>query len=403
MKILIVCQYYYPEQFQINEIAPELVKRGHDVTVLTGLPNYPGGKIYSGYKKRKKRIENKDGVDIIRCFEIGRGNNPISLICNYISYMLSAGLKIGRLKKNFDAILVYQLSPITMAFPAIKLKKKRGIPILLYCLDLWPESARAHVSNTNGLLYKQITKISKKAYSACDRIAVTSLPFIEYLNVTHNIEIERMTYLPQHGNDAYLNLDLSSIDNEIIDFMYAGNIGAGQCVDVIIRAAALIKDRNDFKVHIVGYGSKYDEVAALSKELGVEDKVIFYGQQKTDKMPEFYKKADVLLLTLRGDNFVGNTLPGKLQMYMTTGKPILAAINGAASQVIAEAKAGLCAAAGDFEGLAKNMLYYICNADEFKNCGENARSYFSAHFTKKTFIDDLEKELYSLTDINENK
>ena len=396
MKLLIISQYYYPEQFLINEISPELAKDGHEVTVLTGLPNYPVGKIYDGYTHKEKRVETIKGVKVIRCFEIGRHHSPVTLILNYISYMFSASMRVCRINEKFDAVFVYQLSPVTMAMPAIKLKKKQKIPILLYCLDLWPESAKAHMKNENGVLYKAIQAMSKKIYESCDKIAVTSLPFVDYLHREHSVEKERCIYLPQHADDKYLSLDLDSENNGIADFMYAGNLGAGQRVDVIIRAAAMLRDRKDFLIHIVGYGSQYAELTELAQKLNISDRIIFYGQQRSVDMPSFYKKADVLLLTLRGNNFVGNTMPGKLQTYMTTGKPILGAINGASQQVIRESGAGKCVDSGDYKGLAGIMLEYIEHPSDFQTCGAGAKKYFEKNFTKKIFMERLECELQNL-------
>ena len=154
MKILIVTQYYYPEQFQINEIAPELVRRGHEVTVLTGLPNYPQGDIYPGYKRiRRERIQ---GVEIIRVPIHPRKHGPFHLMWNYVSFAVNGKRAAKKVPEDFDIILSYQLSPVTSLYPAITYKKKHGTPILNYCLDIWPESAQAHVWTDKGLLYRLI-------------------------------------------------------------------------------------------------------------------------------------------------------------------------------------------------------------------------------------------------------
>lgn len=391
MKILIVCQYYWPEQFLINEIAPQLVKHGHEVTVLTGLPNYPTGIVPDEYKNGK-RDEIIDGVRVIRTYEKGRGKGKVDMILNYLSYMVSASCKAKKLNK-FDLVLCYQLSPITMLAPAIAYKKKHHVPILTYCLDIWPESAQAHIGR--GKLYGMIAKYSRRLYQKCDRIAVTSEPFISYLNKVNGIPMEKLVYIPQHANGEMFECDLSAEDNGIADFMFAGNLGKGQKIETIVYAASKIKDKQ-FLVHIVGDGSMKVELEQLADTLGVKDKVIFYGQQSRDKMPEWYRKADALLITLRGNNFVGNTMPGKLQTYMTTGKPIFGAINGAAMQVINEAQCGACVPAEDAAGLAKIMLDYIDNPEKYAGCGENARRYFQQQFTMDVFMDRLEKEIKSL-------
>jgi glycosyltransferase involved in cell wall biosynthesis len=398
MKILVVCQMYYPEQFLINDIAPALVKRGHDVTVLTGLPNYPEGKVPQEYKWGRKRNEVIDGVKVIRCFEIGRHSGRISLILNYLSFELSANYKARFMPDSFDVVLSYQLSPILMTCPAIIYKKNHNAPVLLYCLDIWPESAKAHVKNDKGFLYKGIAKFSRSIYQNCDKIAVTSEPFIEYMKKVNGIPENKLCYIPQHADDRLLTEDLSAPDNHIADFMFAGNLGHGQTIEVIVKAAGILKNRNDFKVHIVGDGSRIEALKELAKTEGVEDKVIFHGRYPHSEMHQLYKMADALLITLRGNNFVGNTMPGKLQVYMTTGKPIFGAINGAARDVIKEAECGACVASGDYEGLAMLMKDFIENPHNYNECGKKAREYFKANFTKEIYINRLETKLKNLTE-----
>lgn len=393
MRILIVSQYYYPEQFQINEIAPELVRRGHEVTVLTGLPNYPQGEIYPGYETvRREEIE---GVEVIRIPIHPRKHGPVHLLWNYVSFARQGVKEAKKLPEDFDIILSYQLSPVTSLYPAVTYRKKHGTPLLNYCLDIWPESAQAHLHSDKGPVYGAICRISKKLYRQCDHIAVTSRPFIDYLSEKNGIDPERMSYIPQHADDSYLFLDLAAEENGVADFMFAGNLGKGQRIDVIIRAAKEIENEN-FRIHIVGDGSARTDLEKLAKELQVEEKIIFYGNQKRDDMPDFYRKADALLITLRGNNFVGNTMPGKLQTYMSCGKPVFGAINGAAAEVIDEAGCGKCVAAGDYRGLAGLMTEYIDHPDCFSDCGAKAEEYFRNHFTLKHYCDDLEQLLETM-------
>ena len=391
MRILIVSQYYYPEQFQINDIAPELVKRGHEVTVLTGLPNYPKGEIYEGYEEVRNELIS--GVSVIRIKNKPRKTGALNLIKNYLSFAKEATKKARELKDKYDIVLCYQLSPVTCLKPAIAYAMKWNVPLIAYCLDIWPESAKAHLSVP--FVYSYIGCLSKKLYRACDHIAVTSLPFIDYLNKEIGYDKAKMSYIPQHADGRMLEMDMKAEDNGVADFMYAGNMGQGQRVEVIIKAAALIKNEN-FKLHIVGYGSVYDELVELAKQLGISDKVVFYGQQKSEDMERFYKLADALIITLRGNNFVGNTLPAKFQMYMTTGKPIFGAINGAANQIIKEVGCGGVVNAEDYQGLSKLMLDYIKNPRKYDTCGIKSKDYFRNNFTLKKHVDTLEARLQAV-------
>lgn len=401
MKILIVSQYYYPEQFQINDIAPELKKRGHDVTVLTGFPNYPKGEFFEGYEKLDKKSEVINGVTVERIKILPRKKGALNLLLNYLSYYINATKYAKKTKDEYDIVLCYQLSPITIAGPAVAYSKKHKVPLFLYCLDIWPESAQAYIKSGKGLIYSIISRFSKKIYQSCDRIAVTSRPFIDYLHNKNGVPLEKMEYIPQHADASYLDMDLDSEDNEVFDFMYAGNMGKGQVLENIVKAVDQIKDRDGFVVHMVGDGSRKGYIEDLVKEFGVEKKFVFYGNISRDEMPSFYKKADALLLTLRGNNFVGNTMPGKLQVYMTTGKPVIAAINGAANEVINESGCGGCVMAEDYCGLANLMLDYMNDPEKYRECGQKGKEYFKEHFALETYVDDLEKNLKSLVDKNE--
>ena len=406
MKILIVSQYYYPEQFQINEIAPELVKRGHDVTVLCGVPNYPKGVVYNGYTTKNERLQaeaeyfRQTGVKVMHCNQIPRGHNPLQLILNYFSFVRNSKTVIQKIveaeEAKYDIVLGYQLSPITSMYAALEYKKLTGVPVVYYTLDLWPVSAQSQIHNTKNPLYRLVARMSRYLYAGADKILVTSRPFIDYLHEVNNIPFDRMAYLPQHAGEEMLDMDLNADENGIADFMFAGNIGAGQRIDVIIAAARILGPRPDYKIHIVGDGSKRMELEAEVVAEGLQDNVVFYGNQKRADMPSFYKKADALLITLRGNNEVGNTMPGKMQMYMTAGKPVLGAINGAANEVINESRCGSCVKAGDAEGLAVIMKDFIEHPESYKDCGKNARAYFKNHFTLDHFMNGLERELNSL-------
>lgn len=406
MKILIVSQYYYPEQFQINEIAPELVKRGHDVTVLCGVPNYPKGVVYNGYATKNERLQaeaeyfRQTGVKVMHCNQIPRGHNPLQLILNYISFVHNSRAVVQKMvaheRAKYDIVLGYQLSPITSMYAALEYKKLTGVPVVYYTLDLWPVSAQSQIHNTKNPLYRLVARMSRQLYAGADKILVTSRPFIDYLHDVNNISFDRMAYLTQHAGEEMLDMDLRAEENGIADFMFAGNIGAGQRIDVIVAAARILGPRPDYRIHIVGDGSKRKELEAEVVAEGLQDNVVFYGNQKRADMPSFYKKADALLITLRGNNEVGNTMPGKMQMYMTTGKPVFGAINGAANEVINESRCGSCVRAGDAEGLAAIMKDFIGHPESYKDCGKNARAYFKNHFTLDHFMDGLERELNSL-------
>ena len=334
--------------------------------------------------------------------QVPRGNNPVSLMLNYISFARNSSKAVAKLDNDFDVVLGYQLSPISSMCAALDYKKRTGTPVLYYTLDIWPVSAEGMLKSKKNPLMWPVKRMSRNLYQGADRILVTSRPFIDYLKRVNGVEMGRLAYLPQHADSRMLEMDMKAEDNAVADFLFAGNIGKGQRADVIVEAAKLLGRRGDYRIHMVGDGRMREELERKVRDAGLTDNVLFYGNQKREDMPSFYKMADALLITLRGNNEVGNTMPGKLQMYMTTGKTILGAINGAANEVITESACGACVKAGDYKGLADLMLRYIEHPEQFEGCGENDRSYFKEHFTLEIYMDELENELSSICQNSKN-
>lgn len=395
MDILVVSQYYYPEQFRINDICEDLVKNGHSVNVLTGLPNYPSGVVSNDYKYWKRRNENINGVNIHRSFLIGRGANSVSLFLNYVSFAISASFKIIRLKNKFDLIFVYQLSPVTMALPAVFLKSIKNIPVFLYSCDIWPESVRTIIKNESSLVFKMVKKISHFIYKECDLIAVSSSSFLEYFRNEHNIGPSKLKFIPQHAEDFYLHFN-HTIKNGITDFVFMGNIGIAQDIESIIYATNLIKESEKFLVHIVGDGSNLLNLKNLVKKLELEKLILFHGRKSHEEIQYFYELADACLLTLREDNKTGLTLPSKLQSYMAAGKYIIGAINGSSQDVIRSSNCGQFVNSGDYTGLSRLMFDFIDNNEKYRPLGENGRDYFNQHFTKEIYMSSIMNEMETI-------
>ena len=391
MKILVVCQYYYPEPVRIADICEELVKCGHEVTVLTGIPNYPMGIIHKDYRHGKKRDENINGVHVIRCFTIGRRHGVLFRVLNYFSYPLSAMLKIPKLDKDFDVVFVNQLSPVMMAWPAIKYKKRYKEKIVLYCLDLWPESLEAGGIKKGSPVYKLFHRISEKIYKQVDQLLVTSRTFSKYFEEEFGMNPEKNVYLPQYAEDFFskikVDIDKEKTPDDEYNFVFAGNIGKAQSVETIIKAANLLKDKDNIKFHILGDGSALEHCKEMAKKYGLTS-VIFHGRKPVKEMPKYYAMADAMLITMFDNEIISKTLPGKVQTYMAAGKPIIGAINGETSRVIEEAKCGICGRAESANNLAENILRFI-NSVEKKDMAFASRSFYEKNFTKELFMKKL--------------
>ena len=390
MKILVVCQYYYPENFQITPICEQLVADGYDVTVLTGLPNYPTGIIPEEYRKgRREEIIN--GVHIIRCNEIGRKKGAVYLAINYISYMWSASKKIKSLPDDFDLVFVYQLSPVLMAIPGQKYAKKHKKPLIIYCCDLWPESIKMYIHSENTVAFRMIKIISTGIYQSAQRVIGQSTSFLPYLKRVHGIDDEKMAYIPAFADETYLTQDFSP-ENDVVDFVFLGNLGIAQNLIAVLEAIERIKDIPGFMVHFVGDGSTLDEMRQFVSVHKMENIVTFYGRRPVEEMPDFYRLADACLVSLKADNATGLTLPSKVQGYMAAGKPIIGMIDGSAKDVIDESGCGICVPAGDVDGLSKAMEDFITEREKYQNCGQKAKEYFVENFRKEIIMKKIETE-----------
>ena len=397
MKILVVCQYYHPEPFRIHEVCEELVRRGHEVTVLTGLPNYPMGIIPEEYKGRQHRDEVVNGVHIIRVKERPRTEGKAGLAINYVSFVFFGSLKALTMKKDFDVIFVYQLSPVLMAIPAYVAKwfgrtKKIG----LYCLDLWPESLTSMGIGRSSAFFRLMKFVSIRIYKGAKVIGLSSRQFEKYFTQELRIKDRRFIHIPQFADELFSDIGSGNTisEKETVDYVFAGNVGKMQSAETIIRAAALTSD-DRIRWHIVGDGFALEDCRKLCEKLRVSDRVKFYGRLPVEEMPRFYDMADAMIVTLADNDTISYTLPGKIQSYMAAGKPVIAAANGETRAVIEDSGCGMCAPAEDEKAFAAVADKMAASSDRAV-MGERSRKYYNEHFTKKEHVDLIEEMLKGL-------
>lgn len=393
MKILLVTQYYWPENSRVTDIAESLQKKGNEVTVLTGLPNYPQGYIYEGYRKGENRIQEHNDVHVVRARLIERRHDIFHRFLNYYSFPYYGSKLAKKLPRDFDVVLAMEESPIMLVKPAIAYAKKHKKPLIMYEMDLWPESLLAGGITKKSLIYKHYKKVSAKLYSQFDKIVVSTKEHIPYIKALPGCKDLDIDYLAQYADTIFEESNFGSEDNGTIDLMFAGNIGKAQSVDTIIKAAALLKDDSRFKFHIVGSGSELENVRKLDAELKT-DSVIFYGQRPLEDMPELYKVADAMLVTLEDKPYANMTIPGKVQSYMAVGKPVIGAINGSCSGFINNNGVGFVCSSGDGEALA-NLIRGL-NIKELKAIGIHSKDVYFKKYSKSIFINRLISTLESM-------
>lgn len=396
MKILFVSQYFYPETFKGNDIVFDFVKRGHDVTVLTGKPNYPEGNFYKGYGFLKKSTEVIEGAKIIRTPIYPRRNgNGLHLVLNYMSFVFFSYFAcLFRLKGKYDLIFVQQLSPVTMAFPGVWLKKKFNIPLYLWVLDLWPESVLAASNFKNPIIIRFIENIVKKIYNQSDVILISSKYFEKSIKEKLVNKNKEIVYLPNWAEDVFINKTSKSIlsipDLPLgFNIMFAGNVGESQDFETIIKAAELTLSE-DINWIIVGEGRKLDWIKEQI-QLRQLNNVFLLGRHSIETMPEFFNKANVMLVSLKDEPVFSLTVPAKIQAYMASSKIILGSLNGEGNVIINESGCGYAVNAGNPNLLSEKAIF-LKNSPKNKiiEMQMKSKQYYENHFSKKTLFDSLE-------------
>ncbi len=399
MRILIFTQYFWPENFRINDLVQELSNRGHKITVITGLPNYPSGNLHSEYKKKPTKFSNYCSAKIIRVPIVLRGNgNLLRLFFNYVSYVFSASIGAWRLRKSeFDLAFVYEPSPITVCLPAIFFKFLTKTPIIFWVLDLWPETLKSLKIINSRLILAIVGKLVSFIYKRCDLILGQSKSFESEIN-KYSFDPSKFRYFPSWSEDfveetSYKNLPILSNDNDLFKIVFTGNIGKSQDFESILLAAEILKSSNiKAKFLIFGDGRMKNDLVDQILSKGLKEQIQICGLYPLSSMPSIYQQSDALLATLKATPAFEKTIPAKIQSYMLSSRPILTMLSGEGSRIVNDAECGLTSNSGDFLKLIENIkiLMELNEADRNK-MGLNGRSYLETEFNRKSIIDKLEK------------
>lgn len=400
--ILLITQYFYPETFRVNDMACEWVKRGYKVTVLTGIPNYPMGKFFEGYDRRHRTRETWNGVNIIRIPLIARGNsrnkllNAAGMVANYLSFVKS-GRKWVKSKEaaNLHADLVFtvEVSPMTQALIGIWYGKRYNIPTYLYVQDLWPENVETVTGIRNRAIIGPIDRMVDKIYRETDTIFTTSPSFVEAIvNRKHPVPRSKVHYWPQYAEEFYRPMEPQKIegieDDGCYKIAFTGNIGTAQGLDILPKAAELLKNEK-VKFVIVGDGRYQPEFERQIKQYGVQDKFVMIPRVPAERVPEILSACDAGFISFNMTSLWENTIPAKLQSYMASGKAIIASASGETKRIINEAQCGICTENGNPDALADGIRYIIsCDSVAM---GKSARTYFEVNFDKKKIMDKMEE------------
>lgn len=398
MRVLIWTQYFWPENFHINAVARSLKAQGIEVTVLTGKPNYPEGKIFDGYTATGIQKEEYSGIEVIRIPLRPRGKNSgKGMALNYLSFIVSGYLftPYALRGKKFDAIFVYAPSPLLQALPAVYVSWLKCAPLVLWVQDIWPDALVATGFIKSRWILGIVGLAVRYIYRFSDSILIQSEGF--------RASVERWTrkkdcirYFPNSAEDTSAELTKPIVNVQLVEevaasfsVMFAGNIGTAQSCETIIEAAKLLQGVPGIKFYLVGSGSMADSMRENIAENRLEN-VMMTGRVPAEDMSLIFASASVLLLTLRDESALSSTIPSKLQSYLAAGKPVIASCNGEAASVVTKANAGLACPAGDASALADAVLKLFEMTPEERVClGENGRAYFEAHYRLQSRVTEL--------------
>lgn len=391
MKILVVCQFYYPERFTVSDICAELVSLGHDVSVVTGKPNYCYNEIIPAYRKVKYEII--DGVKVHRVNLYPRKQSRLSIIRNYLSFHRNAKAFMRRFNEQFDVVLSVSLSPVISIAPAVLYAKKHKVKHVLHCLDLWPESTVVTGAvKKDSPMYKMLFRWSRNLYLACDKIMVSSPSFADYFKEVLHIIDKPFPYVPQPSLGVHENLPPATFKKKY-NFVYVGNIGTLQLIDEIAEAGKIIGTRGDVEVHLAGMGLQSENLKKYIADNSLKDIVTYYGPLPLEKAVTLYADADALIVPLKEGGTVGKTIPNKLVQYLKYARPIIGSLSGDGRDVLVKTK-GAVLADQNAESIAKAMETIIdLPADKKEEMGRQNKLYYEEHFEIRRVAQLIEREL----------
>lgn len=396
MNLLVVSQYFWPENFRVNDLCIELKKRGHNVSVLTGNPNYPNGKFQDGYSFFNCQVQYFEGIKIYRSPLISRGKGRgLRLIINYLSFAFFSTIRLLSIKEKFDKVLVYQLSPGTIGIPAIIAGKYFKCPIIFYIQDLWPESLTDAGGINSKIVINFTDNLMNYFYNKSEFILVQSRGFINHL-VKKGISEVKIKYIPNTVESFYRPVEKNeyykNMFPEGFNILFAGNIGFAQDFETIIKAAKKLENENIYVNWIIlGEGRAKSTAISLIKDLNLENRFFFLGAFPSEEMPHFFSCSDLLLVSLKKSQIFSLTIPSKIQSYLACKKPIIANLDGIGADIISEARAGICSNSGDYINLSNNIRMYLDMPETIRQeFAQNGFNYYLKEFERNIIYNKLE-------------
>ncbi len=393
MKILVFSQYFYPENFRINTLCRELVLRGHAVTVVTGYPQYPLGEIFEGYGFDVPYEKTWNGVNIVRVKVHPRGKGLPGMLRNTVDYVVQAEKWVKNCREKFDAVYVFEVSPVTVGLPAVAYRKKFGVPMFFNLQDLWPENVEEVLGIRFAPLTWLINRIVDKIYGSSTKILCTSQSFAENLRC-RRVPEEKIVFWPQFCLDPRLQeaRKPDCYDEENFNIVFAGNLGDAQGLDLMVEAARELKGTG-IRWYLVGDGRARARLEQKVRDCGVTEEVTFVGRVSEQEADRYVHFADCAYLSFQDNKIFNMTLPAKLQTYLACGTPILAAAGGESARLVGENGIGFVCRPQLAELVRTAREAAACPKEQHEHMAAAARAYYEAHFTMDRLVTDLEAML----------
>ena len=393
-KILIVTECFYPEQFNINELAHSWQDRGYDVHVLTLFPSYPAGKIFSGYKNKFFSKEIYKAITIYRVYAVtGYKDNKFKKLLKYINFMTLGSIVAALIGRKYDYIFGFNLGALTDMVPAVVIRKLYKKPLMFWVQDVWPDSVYAYGFKKTKVLSRLLNLFVKFMFNNVTSIAITGKGFENKLRpyVKKNLDFN---YVPNWAIQLNNNIEEISLSDEgKVNFTFAGNIGKVQNLENIIKAFNMLSNEYQGKaqLNIIGDGSFLEQLMKISKH---NSSIVFHGIKQRKEMAKFYKASDFLIVSLIDKPIFSVTVPAKTQTYIAAKKPILAIINGETADLIRDNHLGLCINPSDIE-LIHDTFQDCINMNESERMAFviNNDQLINNTFNKENIINDLTRIL----------
>ena len=397
MRVLIVSQYFWPENFRVNDLVKELVTRGHQVTVLTGVPNYPSGRLFANFREKPEAFSIFEGAQVIRAPMLLRGSGGLRLLLNYLSFVVGATVwGSWRLRGvSADVVFVFEPSPVTVGLPAVFIGKMKRAPVVFWVLDLWPETLAAIGVVRSPFVLGWVGHLVRFIYDRCALVLGQSQGFLVSIS-QYCSDKRKIRYFPSWAEDVFTEeVVVPAVEvparTGTFNVMFAGNVGEAQDMPAVLDAAERLGHCDEIRWLIVGEGRKSEWMRGEIQRRGLQDKVLLLGSFPVERMPSFYAHADALLVSLKRNPVFSMTIPGKVQSYLMSGVPLVGMLDGEGAAVIRDAKAGLTCSAGDSAGLAQAVQQMAAmTKEQRRQWGENGRLYAEKEFARGLLMDRLE-------------